>query len=143
MESNLTQTSTDVRNSQTLEKKSLVEIDLNPPKAPLKEVSPCRSEQVTSFNNLLHYSPLSHTNRTKVWHQRISRRSLNAEMRLAALKAGGSEALPRSRLPGNCCYATAGSPPSPQSKHSVSLAEAELHHDDPNACEKRCFSNFT
>lgn len=29
-----------------------------------------------------------------------------AEMRLEALKAHGSEALPRSRIPGNCCYAT-------------------------------------
>lgn len=46
----------------------------------------------------------------KVQLQCTSRHSLTAEMRLEALKAHVSEALPRSRLPGNCCYATAESP---------------------------------
>lgn len=46
----------------------------------------------------------------KVQLQCISSHSLTAEMRLEALKAHGSEVLPRSRLPGNCCYATVESP---------------------------------
>lgn len=83
------------------------------PQKPLQRGLPMRWGQVTSFINLLHYSPLSHTNGTKVCRQRIWRHSLTAEMRSAALKAGGSEALLRSRLPGNCCYATAETPTPP------------------------------
>lgn len=65
------------------------------------------------------------------WPQRWDRR---------LWKADGSEALPHSRLPGNCCYATIETPPpSLQSKCSVLLAEAELRHDVPSTCEGRCF----
>lgn len=100
------------KTSETLRQRE-VEINWTRPWNPLKAPSK-RSphvDQVTSFNNLLHYSPLCYTSETKVERQRILRHSLTAEMGSAALKAGGSEALPPSRLPGNCCYATAESPP--------------------------------
>lgn len=65
---------------------------------------------VNSFNNRL-FTIISHNREKKGLRRHTLRHSLTSQMRLAALKAGGSEALPQSRLPGNCCYATAESPP--------------------------------
>lgn len=61
--------------------------------------------------------------------------SLTAEMRLEALKAHGSEALPSKRSTRQLllCYGR-----KPQSKCSVLLVEAELHHNVPHICEERC-----
>lgn len=80
------------------------------PRGSFKQVSTW-SVQVNSFNNRLFTIILHNRKKKKVRRRHTLRHSLTAEMRSAALKAGGSEALPESRLPGNCCYATAESPP--------------------------------
>lgn len=50
------------------------------------------------------------------------------DWRLWKHTAHGSEVLLRSRLPGNCCYATI------ESSISVLLIEAQLHHNVPGKC---------
>lgn len=61
--------------------------------------------------------------------------SMTAQMRLEALKAHGSEALPSKRATRQLllCYGR-----KPQSKCSVLLVEAEQHHNVPHICGERC-----
>lgn len=64
----------------------------------------------THFPPLRNSAPDKAFEKMNVQLQCTLRHSLTAVMRLEALKTHGSEAPPRSRLPGNCCYATVESP---------------------------------
>lgn len=106
-----------------------------------KEISECKSVQMSSFSNLLDYLPSSHINARQ--HKGSASPYIMPFIDCRDEIGGFEKQAAQKR------YLRAGYPaivamlpqkPFPlQSKCSVLLAEAEPRHDVPNTCEGRCF----